>query len=304
MIVPKGPDIRRLITYVGRPLLVLFLYDAAIVLAYQVAHWQWIALPHIPLTLFGSAIGVILSFRNVSSYGRWWEARTLWGSIINNTRSWGRQVVTTIRSPDEAGQGAVRAMQHDLIYFQIAWTHALRQHLRGLPVLDEARGVLPDDVLAELAGEKNVPFAIQLRQGSMLRECIDRGWIDSLQWAALDTTLNDFGDAQGGSERIKNTPMPRQYTFYPQLFVQIYCVLLPLALVQNMGWFTPLGSTLVGFIFLALDKIGRDLESPFDNSIYDIPLTSMSRGIEINLRRALGERSLPEPVLPVNGVLW
>ena len=304
MIVPTGPDIRRLIVYVGRPLLLLCLYDAAIVLAYKLAHWHWIALPHIPLALFGSAIGVILSFRNVSSYGRWWEARTLWGSIINNTRSWARQVLTCVQSSQEAEQDHVRAMQRDLLHHQIAWTHVLRQHLRGLPVLDEARGVLPESVLAELAAEKNVPFAIQMRQGRMLRECLDRGWIDSLQWAALDTTLNDFGDAQGGSERIKNTPIPKQYTHYPQLFVQIYCLLLPLALVQNMGWFTPLGSTLVGFIFLALDKIGRDLESPFDNTIYDIPLSSMSRGIEINLRQALGGETLPQPVAPEKGVLW
>ena len=288
----------------GLPLLLLFLYDGAVVLAYKVAHWNWVALPHIPLTLFGSAIGIILSFRNVSSYGRWWEARTLWGSIINNTRSWGRQVVSNVRWQSDEQEQAVCEMQRDLIYHQIAWTHALRQQLRGLPPLDELHGLLPEDVLLELAKEKNVPFAIQVRQGHMLRQCLERDWLDSLQWASLDTTLNDFADAQGGSERIKNTPMPRQYTFYPQLFVQIYSILLPLALVQSMGWFTPLGSTLVGFIFLAVDKIGRDLENPFDNTIYDVPLSSMSRGIEINLRQVLGERHLPEPIAPVAGVLW
>lgn len=304
MIVPRGPDIRRLIAYVGAPLLLLVAYDLAIVLAYKVLHWQWVALPHIPLALFGSAIGIILSFRNNSSYGRWWEARTIWGAIVNNTRSFGRQVVTNVRwqRPDE--EEAVRAMQKDLIYHQIAFTQALRQQLRGLPPLDELHGLLSEETLLELAKEKNIPFAIQVREGHMLRECLERDWIDSLQWSALDATLNDFADAQGASERIKNTPMPKQYTFYPRLFTQIYCLLLPLALVQNMGWFTPLGSTLVGFIFLALDKIGRDLESPFDNTIYDIPLSSMSRGIEINLRQVLGERHLPEPIQPVAGVLW
>lgn len=304
MIVPRGPDIRRLVSYVGAPLLLLFLYDVAIVLAYKVAHWEWIALPHIPVALLGSAIGIILSFRNNSSYGRWWEARTIWGSIINNTRSFGRQIVTNIRWQRPGDEAEVVQAQKELIYHQIAWTQALRQHLRGLPPLDELHGLLPEETLVELAKQKNIPFAIQVRQGHLLRECLEHDWIDSLQWQALDSTLNDFADGQGASERIKNTPMPKQYTFYPQLFVQIYALLLPLALVQNMGWFTPLGSTLVGFIFLALDKIGRDLESPFDNTIYDVPLTNMSRGIEINLRQALGEKHLPEPTQPIAGVLW
>ena len=89
MIAPQERHVRKLVTYVGRPLLVLVLYDLAVVVAYKVLHWNWVALPHIPLALFGSAIGVILAFRNQSSYGRWWEARTLWGSLVNNSRSWG-----------------------------------------------------------------------------------------------------------------------------------------------------------------------------------------------------------------------
>jgi ion channel-forming bestrophin family protein len=86
--------------------------------------------------------------------------------------------------------------------------------------------------------------------------------------------------------------------------VHMYCVLLPLALVTNMGWYTPLGSTLVGFIFLALDRIGTDLEDPFDNKIYDVPLTSITRTIEVNLRQLLGETSLPPAEKPLHGVLW
>lgn len=304
MIVPHAPQIRRLLEYVGMPLLILFLYDLAIVLMVQAAGWKWMAMQHIPLALFGSAIGLIVAFRNNSSYGRWWEARTLWGGIINNSRSWTRQVLSSIAPAHEADREAVRAMQCRMIYLQIAWVHALRAQLRGQPPLDELRGILAEEDLVALAPQKNVAFTLQLWQGDLSRQALEKEWIDSLQWSALDATLNDLADLQGGSERIKNTPMPKQYDYYPQLFVKIYCLLLPLGLVTNMGWYTPLGSTLVGFIFLALDKIGRDLEDPFDNRIYDIPLTSMSRLIEINLRQALGERSLPEPVTPVGGVLW
>jgi putative membrane protein len=295
---------RRLLAYVGMPLLVLFLYDAAIVLLFQVAGWKWIALPHIPLALFGSAIGLIVAFRNNSSYLRWWEARTIWGGIVNNSRAWSRQVLSAISPQKPEDKEAVRTLQCRMVMLQIAWVHALRHQLRGQPPLEDLHGLLTEDDLVALASQKSVPFTLQLWQGQLAQEALEKDWIDSLQWSALDTTLNDLADLQGGSERIKNTPMPKQYDFYPQLFTKVYCLLLPLALVLNMGWFTPLGSTLVGFIFLALDRIGRDLEDPFDNSIYDIPLSSMSRTIEINLRQAMGERSLPEPLQPVQGVLW
>ena len=138
----------------------------------------------------------------------------------------------------------------------------------------------------------------------LLRESQSRGWVDKAHWLAMDKSLDDLMHSQGGAERIKNTPMPRQYYYFPQLFVHIYCVLLPLALVIDMGWYTPLGSTLVGFIFLALDQIGKDLEDPFDNKVYDIPLTSISTTIEVNLRQLLGEMALPAPQTPVHGVLW
>lgn len=304
MIVPHAPQLRRLLEYVGMPLLVLFLWDAAIVLMYKVAHWDWLGLPHIPLALFGSSIGLIVAFRNNSSYGRWWEARTLWGGIVNNSRAWARQVLTAIAPQKESEKDAVRAMQVRMVHLQIAWVHALRQQLRGLPPLDELHGLLPEDDLVALKDQKNVAFTLQIWQSDLARKALENDWIDSLQWSSLDSTLNDLIDLQGGSERIKNTPMPKQYDFYPQLFVKMYCLLLPLGLVQNMGWLTPLGSTLVGFIFIALDKIGRDLENPFDNTIYDIPLSAMSRTIEINLRQSLGERSLPAAPEPVHGVLW
>jgi putative membrane protein len=304
MIVPRAPQLRHMLLYVGKPLLWLALYDLAVVFAFQVLHWQWVALPHIPLALYGSAIGVILGFRNQSAYGRWWEARILWGAVVNNSRSWGRQAITCLRAVSKDEVAEVEVMQRRLVHYQIAYVHALRQHLRKLEPWDELAPLLTEGELSKLRDQKNVPMTLQEDMGDLLQECKERGWVDELQWQAMDESLNDLADAQGGAERIKNTPMPKQYDYFPQLFVQIYCFLLPLALVINMGWFTPLGSTLVGFIFLALNKIGRDLEDPFENTIYDVPLTSITRNIEINLRQMLGETDLPQAEVPVKGVLW
>jgi len=195
-------------------------------------------------------------------------------------------------------------VQRRLVYQQIAYAHALRQQLRGLEPWELLKPLLSEQELSELRDEKNVPLAIQQQMSTLLRQCQVRGWVDIAHWKAMDNNLDDLVDAQGGTERIKSTPMPKQYDYFPELFVQMYCVMLPLALVANMGWYTPLGSTLVGFIFLALDKIGRDLEYPFDNTVYDVPMTSLTTTIEINLRQLLGETVLPKPETPVHGVLW
>jgi putative membrane protein len=304
MIVPRGRQLFKMLVYVGRPLLVLVLYDLAVVVAYKVLHWDWVAMQHIPLSLFGSAIGIIVAFRNQSSYARWWEARKLWGAVSSNSRSLARQVTTVMMPLNDAEAGELKVAQRRLVYHQIAYAHALRQHLRGLEPWELLKPLLSEQELGKLREEKNVPLAIQQQMSALLRQCQVRGWVDIAHWRALDGNLDDVVDAQGGTERIKNTPMPKQYDYFPQLFVQIYCVMLPLALVTNMGWYTPLGSTLVGFIFLALDKIGRDLEYPFDNTVYDVPMTSLTTTIEINLRQLLGETVLPVSEKPEHGVLW
>jgi putative membrane protein len=228
----------------------------------------------------------------------------LWGALVNNSRSWARQVTTVMMPLSDAEARELKEYQRRLVYHQIAYVHALRQHLRGLEPWEELTPLLSEQELSQLRDQKNVPLAIQQQMGALLRECQLRGWIDMAHWRALDANLDDLVDAQGGAERIKNTPMPKQYDYFPQLFVHIYCALLPLALVTNMGWLTPLGSTLVGFIFLALDKIGRDLEDPFENSIYDLPLTAITTTIDVNLRQLLGETALPPAQKPIHGVLW
>ena len=303
MIVPRSRLVVKMVLYVGKPLVVLAAYDLLVVVAYKMLHWNWVSLPHVPLALYGSAIGVILGFRNQSAYARWWGARTLWGAIVNNSRSWGRQVVM-MRAPDRADSSDLATVQQRMVYLQIAYVHALRQHLRKLAPWEELAPLLKESELSLLRDQNNIPLALQLRMAELLQDCRDRGWIEGWQWIAMDESLNDLVDAQGGAEGIKNTPMPKQYDIFPQLFVHIYCVLLPLALVSSMEWFTPLGSTLVGFIFLALDKIGRDLEDPFENTIHDVPLTSITRTIEVNLRQMLGETSIPQQIAPEEGVLW
>jgi putative membrane protein len=127
--------------------------------------------------------------------------------------------------------------------------------------------------------------------------------MDSLSVTALDRILGDLANAQGGLERIKNTPLPRQFSQLPQIFTRIYCILLPIGLVGDLGISTPIGSTVIGFLFLALDRIGSDLEDPFGNDVHDIPMEAITRTVEIDLLQAIGAEHVPEPVGPRDGVL-
>lgn len=305
MIVPHRLHLRKLVLYIAPALAILFAYDMLVVLAYF-SGWTWIDLPHIPLSLFGGAIGVILGFRNNTAYQRWWEARTLWGSIVNSSRTLARQALTMIAAADDTPEEReqVAAIQRQIVFHHIAYVHALRCHLRDQTAWADLKAFLPPDEIASLKSEKNVPLAIQHRIGLLLRHCYEHKWIDSIRWASLDETLSALMNAQGGAERIKNTPLPVQYDYYPKIAVTVYCLVLPLGLVANLGIFTPIGSTFVGLIFLALDRIGRDLESPFENTINDIPLHSISRTIEINLKQQLQDSALPDAIKPVQGILW
>lgn len=304
MVLPVKTNLRFMLKYVGRPLALMFAFDVAVALVYVYGGWTRIAMPNVPLTIFGGVIGVIVGFRNNSSYQRWWDGRTLWGQIVNHSRTLAREVLSF---PDPAHEGDVselRASQRQIILLQIAYVHSLRCQLRGHSPWSELESLIPDFDWGAVRSERNVPLYIQKQIADCLREWFVRGWIDSVRWTALDATLTALMNAQGGAERIKNTPMPRQYEYYPQLFITVYCILLPLGMVASLRLMTPIGSTLVGFMFLALDQIGRDLEAPFENDEHDVPLTSISKTIEINLKQLLGDTELPDPVKPLCGVLW
>jgi ion channel-forming bestrophin family protein len=307
MIVSKTHRVTRMIQGLVPALLALLGWDILIVVCYKVLHWDWVSSSHVPLGSFGTVIGIIVGFRNASAYGRWWEARTLWGAIVNRSRTFARQVLTAM----SAGQNAapeehlqLAAVQRQLVLHQVAYVHALRQQLRGLDPVSAVAHLVPNEDPAELAREKNLALALQRRMSAILATTRQRGWLDHWQWQSIDQSLSALMDAQGGAERIKYTPMPKQFDFFPRLFVDIYCLLLPVGIVLSLGWYTPVGSTLVGFMFLVLEKIGRDLEDPFEDKIHDVSMTAITTTIEINLRQMLGDVELPPPVQPVDGILW
>jgi putative membrane protein len=120
----------------------------------------------------------------------------------------------------------------------------------------------------------------------------------------MEQILVDIANAQGGMERLKNTPLPNQYRFFPMVFTHMLCILLPIGLVETLGFATPLGSTIAGLMFLAILAIGDDLVDPFANTLHDVPLSAMCRTIEIDLLQAIGDPAPGPVVADSNGVLW
>jgi len=296
MIVPgriRPRQILQILHYVGRPLALLFCWDVVVTAGYLATPYKF-DFPALPLSLIGSAIAVFLAFRNTTAYARWWEARTLWGAMVNSSRNFARELKMLL----PPGSDGIRA---ELVERHIAYVHALRLHLRKQSPWSELQQRLPAGELEQLHTIANVPNAILDRSAQIIGRLEG---LDSMKLAALARTLGDFSNAQGGMERINNTPFPRQYATYPVVFTHGFCLLLPLGLVGSLGIYTPLGSTVAGFLFLALLQIGNDMQAPFANTENDVPLTTLTRSIEINLRDGLGETHRLKPVDVENGVLW
>ena len=93
MIVARKLPWRRILGDIGRPFLA-YLVWAALVSVAHVAGAEWLAFPALPISVVAATLGILLSFRNNSAYDRWWEARTLWGGVVNQSRTFARQLLT------------------------------------------------------------------------------------------------------------------------------------------------------------------------------------------------------------------
>lgn len=261
------------------------------------------SLTPLPFSLIAVALGIFLGFRNNTSYDRFWEGRKLWGSLVNTTRSITRQTLTLI-APDQADEADdVHALQVELVHRVIAYVHVFRQHLRDENALDEVKALLPTDELEGLRGELNRPVAILQRLGDRIRNAYDRGWIHPMHLPTLEASLTALTDIQGGCERIKSTPIPGSYTILIHRIVAIYTFALPFGIVDAVGYYTPVVVMMIAYAFLGLDAVGDEIEDPFGKDLNDLPLSALSRMIEVNLRQRLHEDSLPPLHTPQDGVL-
>lgn len=295
MIVSNVPRVGHAAKEIAIPLVYLFLWDVLVTLFYFKFTPNMRSV-ELPLSLFGSAIALFIGFAVNASYARWWEARGLWGLMINASRNVAREAINFCG-------GMQQPIARDITRAQIAYVNVLRTSLRGQETAPEAAMYLVPAKAAALPGFVNKPNAILTDIGALATEAANAGVLDPFARVRIETTLVDIANSQGGMERIKNTPLPSQYRFFPLFFARLFCIVLPFAVVENLGIYTPLGSALVGLMFLMAVQIGTDLMDPFADDIYDVPMTAMCRTVEIDLLQMLGEPA-PEKIQPTKGVLW
>ena len=292
------------------------------------------SLPIAPLGTIGVAVAFYVGFKNNQSYDRSWEARKIWGGIINVSRSWGNQVISYIsnfHAGKDAKQVDPKTVWQELIYRHLAWVNSLRYQLRRVnsfgfepsgaarkfmqptdveALRNQINEFLPEDESRTACQKANTATQILRRQGERLKEIYEKDrLIEDFRHIAMMNSITEMYSLQGKCERIKNTPFPRQYAFFSTLFTWIFIILLPFGIVgeladrEFMVWLTVPLSVIVSWVFITMETVGDTSEDPFENFINDVPMTALCTTIEIDLRQMLGETDLPSPMKPVDDVL-
>jgi ion channel-forming bestrophin family protein len=315
---------------------IYFLLILAIVptVLYQVVGLKWIAIPWTVVALLGTATAFIVGFKNTQTYNRTWEARQIWGAILNSSRVWGTMSRDFLSNPTKT---------KELVYRHFAWLTALRYQMRDTrawetttkayneeykafysipekesPLETELAKYISEDELKYILSTKNRAVQLMSLQSKTLKELYANKEIDSYQFVEMEKMVRDFYDNQGKSERIKNFPYPRQFATINTFFIKLFCFLLPFGMLKefdklndgmtgffqgNMVWLVIPFSVLISWVYTSLEQVGESTENPFEGSANDVPISQMSRTIEIDLREMLGETDLPPALQPKNNII-
>lgn len=323
------------------------LWGGLAVVLYQIVGWDWLRIPWAPLSLIGIALAFFTGFKNNAAYDRLWEARKVWGAVVNSSRAWGTSVkhfVTNQFTTDNASTAQLSTKHRELMYRHIAWLYILRhqllkptswEHTESITKSHREESVKRKTQLMNMfsAGEiqenlkkfiddeeinallKNANGATQIieRQAKTLADLREQNLIDDFRHMELQKLLNDFYVQQGKLERIKKFPFPRQYASSSFYFLSIFILLLPFGIIpealelKNAGdyaiWLTVPATGLISWVFGLMEMVGDYSENPFEGLANDVPMLSLVRTIEIDLREMLGEVELPPKVEAHNDIL-
>jgi len=305
------------------------------VVLYQVVGLTWLAIPWTVVALLGTATAFIVGFKNTQTYNRTWEARQIWGEIVNNSRSWGIITRDFLNNP---------AKSKLLIYRHLAWLTAMRFQMREKKAWENIRKrynieyqkkyyhipenetsletelskYLSPEELSYILSTKSKATQIMALQSKTLKELYANQELVVLQLVEMQRTIKEFYTQQGRSERIKNFPYPRQFATINSMFVKLFSFLLPFGMLRefeklnesveglmkgNMIWLVVPFSVLISWVYTSLDQVGESTENPFEGIANDVPISQLCRMIEIDLREMLGETDLPPPLEPKNNII-
>lgn len=312
------------------------------VVLYEVADWKWLHLPWRPIGLVGTALAFISGFKNNASYGRLWEARKIYGGIVNASRLLATMVndfITNEHTNRDYSEDEFYEIKRTIIMRHIAWMtslrHALRtkkvwettasnksdkEHMKAIKVkeyettLNEAlKGYVTEEEKDLILSMTNKQTATLNLQSKHFKELKLKGLIDDFRHMEFKNMIGELFTLQGKAERIKNFPYPRQFATLNLFFVWIFVFLLPFGLMhefdqigasllsientnvsyrfiaENFVWISIPFSVVISWVFMLIERVGDVSENPFEGMSNDVPITTISRGIEIDIREMIGE---------------
>lgn len=324
---------REFISWTRRSIYALIVLAAIPTVLYFLG-WKFLSVPWQPIAIMGTAVAFIVGFKNNASYSRLWEARQIYGAIINDSRSFGYIVRDSL-----GGKDADKVKEMFLRHY--AWLTALRFQLReprawenmgtaqfdeyaqkyDIPeristLDDELEKYLSETELQYILSKKNRATQLMASQSKELAEAYKKGEINDFQWTQISQQLVKFTDSQGKAERIKNFPYPRNFSSITTYLLLLFIVFVPFGMLKEFDklgegsmvegwtiWFNIPFSLLVTWCFHTLDNVGEASVNPFEGSANDVPITQISRTIEIDMRDMLDETDLPPAITPKNNIV-
>ena len=251
-------------------------------------------LPNMPVgvpSFLGTAISVILSFKLNQSYDRWWEARKIWGSIVNDSRTFVIQLQSFLTKGNEH---EIRKIS----FRQIGWCFSLSQSLRGLQGHENLEKYFTQEDLSSITKHSNKPLAILQLNALHIAELKNGNKMDLKSFIQINDTMVNFSNAMGMAERIKNTVFPATYRIFLRLFIYVFVVTLSISLADTQGYFEIPLLLVISCSFFLLEKTSALLQDPFSNKPTDTAMTAISTTIEINIKQLINETEIPQPSQP------
>lgn len=237
--------------------------------------------------IIGTIISLLLAFKSNQAYDRWWEARIVWGAIVNESRTLVRQMITFYKDPDFSIEAS--NFKEKFAKRQIAWCYSLGQSLRNDDAIKPIKKFLSEEELRFIKNHKHIPNALLVLHAKDLYKTLKEKKITTYQQVEIDNTLTRLCDAMGKCERIKNTVFPTTYSIYIRFTLCLFIILLPFGLISLLSWFAvPLITTIAAAFFL-IEKMAIHLQDPFENKPTDTPVTAIANTIEQNLIQMVNE---------------
>ncbi len=366
MLTRRNYSVREMLGWTRRYIFIFIILSLIPVLLYTGLKWYWLHLPWLPIGLVGTALAFIISFKNNASYGRLWEARKIWGGIVNASRSFAIMVndfITNEHSDEKYSEDELFKIKKQLIMRHVAWMTSLRHALRApktwelsnvnksdkeymkriqinerkYTLSEELDGYVTEEEKQYILSKGNKQAACINLQSRQLRKLKESKHIWEFSFLEMEQMLVELFTLQGKAERIKNFPYPRQFATLNRFFIWIFVVLLPFGMMNefdkigkqiveltqswqpypeggfhyiiefigdNFVWFTIPFSVVISWIFHTMERIGEVSENPFEGIANDVPITTMSRGIEIDIRQMIGDddANIPGPIPEQNGI--